>query len=563
MSAPETLDLFQLEDEITNLCGTSRAQFHPNDVKSDLRPYLRAWIIKSGGHENKVWAATDTVLANAYRVGFSYISKMNDSDNDKRFRGPSKGGVKLDGFGTKLDPELLGVKAKPGSYEWEREQVKKDSNSMIKLSPDTPTPEGITGEKLAQMLGRAADLVIPPKIEAATQELIRQVESQLPAAIRREIGLKFNSEEVQEQVQEIAASTARELANQGVQDAISAARKIVEENLPRRIELKNGHTTTILDAKPRHRVFDSCLKWLHRGKHIYLVGPAGTGKTFLFHQLGEALARPVTVLGQAFSKYDFSGFTSPTGQYIATQLRVAVEEGHLLGLDEIDMSAAPAIGFLNSLLANRYVAFPDKVVEAHKDFVCIAAANTYGRGADQDYIGRNPLDAASLDRFVYTVCDYDEALEKQIFGDTNWTKYVHRVRKAVSDLRLRHVVSMRALERGIDGIEIGLSADEVCDSALWRGLDKDSIDKIRNLAGTFQLETKSGFIPRGKTKLDQFLIAISDNKKVDAIKIYREIYSTPSFGFGLKEAKDEVDYIMSGMKPPPTYDDNSAWRASV
>ena len=552
MSAPETLEVFNLEDVIYNNCRISRVNFHQNDVTSDLRPFLRQWIIKSGGQENKVWAASDTVLANAYRVGEKYIKSMNDGDNEKRFRGPSKGGMKLDGFGTKLDPELLGAPPK-GAVKFIA-----DETSMIKLSPNTPA-NGISGEKLAEMLGRAADLVIPPKIAAATSELIRQVESQLPQAIRREIGLKFSSEEVQEQVQEIAASTARELANQAISEAISAAKKIVEENLPRRIELKNGHSTTILDAKPRHRVFDSCLKWLHRGKHIYLVGPAGTGKTFLFHQLGEALARPVTVLGQAFSKYDFSGFTSPTGQYIATQLRVAVEEGHLLGLDEIDMSAAPAIGFLNSLLANRYVAFPDKVVEAHKDFVCIAAANTYGRGADQDYIGRNPLDAASLDRFVYTVCDYDEALERQIFGDTNWTKYVHRVRKAVSDLRLRHVVSMRALERGIDGIEIGLSADEVCDSALWRGLDKDSIDKIRNLAGTFQLESKSGFIPQRKTNLDKFLLCISDNQKISAIKIWREVTGQLS----MLDAKNEIEYIQSGLKPPPTYDDHPNWREYI
>jgi hypothetical protein len=39
------------------------------------------------------------------------------------------------------------------------------------------------------------------------------------------------------------------------------------------------------------------------------------------------------------------------------------------------------LGILNSALSNGYMAFPDKQVARHKDFVAIATANTFGAGA--------------------------------------------------------------------------------------------------------------------------------------------------------------------------------------
>jgi hypothetical protein len=45
--------------------------------------------------------------------------------------------------------------------------------------------------------------------------------------------------------------------------------------------------------------------------------------------------------------------------------------------------------------------------------VC-AAANTYGTGADALYVGRNQLDAATLDRFYVVEMDYDRKLEAKL-----------------------------------------------------------------------------------------------------------------------------------------------------
>lgn len=293
-----------------------------------------------------------------------------------------------------------------------------------------------------------------------------KVDEKLAAAIR-DMGL---SAETQKKVAKIAT------------DAAEAA---IAANLPKRLEIKVGQIIHTLPAEPRHKVFDEVLTLLLSRENVYLVGNAGTGKTHLFKQLAVALGRPVTILGQTLTKYEFSGHIGPTGEYVRTLLRTAVEEGHLLALDEMDMNAAAAIGFLNSLTANRYVAFPDKMVEAHPDFIVIAAANTYGRGATQQFIGRNPLDAASLDRFSYVECTYDTDLERQIYGASPWLDYVHQVRSAVEQLKLNHIISMRAIERGLRCLTTDMTAERTCQIALWRGLERDTVAKIKQIAGEF------------------------------------------------------------------------------
>ena len=67
----------------------------------------------------------------------------------------------------------------------------------------------------------------------------------------------------------------------------------------------------------------------------------------------------------------------------------------------------------------------------HPDFICIAAANTWGLGATNDYVGILKLDAAFLDRFVQIFWDVDEGLEMVTVGDTEWTKVVQGYRARI------------------------------------------------------------------------------------------------------------------------------------
>jgi MoxR-like ATPase len=140
----------------------------------------------------------------------------------------------------------------------------------------------------------------------------------------------------------------------------------------------------------------------------------------------------------------------------------------------------------NSALANGICDFPDGPVRAHADFRAIAAANTFGRGADRQYVGRNQLDAATLDRFAVVEFDYDAALEQRLAANafrsagghdeailSNWVRFVQRVREIVAQQKVRHVVSPRASIMGARFIAAGGGTESAANALIWKGLSAD------------------------------------------------------------------------------------------
>lgn len=247
----------------------------------------------------------------------------------------------------------------------------------------------------------------------------------------------------------------------------------VTVKLPERPEL---HTP---DA-PRHAVFKELLGAVAAGLNVLLVGPAGCGKTHVAEQVAEALGASFRFTGAVSSEYKLLGFVDAQGRTVQTEYRRAYENGGLFLWDELDASAPAALLAFNAGLANGHQDFPDAIVKRHENFRAIASANTYGNGADRLYVGRNQLDAASLDRFYVIPMDYDTTLERQLFGDSDWTDFCHRVRAAVRLLKLRHVVSMRAIDQGHRALAAGIDRATVERGALWKHLTKEDQVKIRS-----------------------------------------------------------------------------------
>ena len=248
-----------------------------------------------------------------------------------------------------------------------------------------------------------------------------------------------------------------------------------------KIELKDGKTKSLGAV---HRETEWLIKLLQRPRHALLTGPAGSGKTTCAEKVAEALGlsfHPMSV-GPETMKSDLLGFIDANGNYHTTQVREAFERGGLLLLDEIDAGNGASMTILNSLLSNGYCSFPDGVVQRHPDFRCIAAANTFGRGADRLYVGRNQLDAATLDRFVVRAFDYDEELERRLAGNDEWVNRVQEVRAMASDLKLRVVVSPRASIIGAGMLEDGFSQEDVEESCIFK-YDKDFKMKVNHYEG--------------------------------------------------------------------------------
>ena len=195
---------------------------------------------------------------------------------------------------------------------------------------------------------------------------------------------------------------------------------------------------------------------------VYLPGPSGSGKTTAARQLAGDLGLPFEMNGAVDADYRFLGYQDAGGTYHDTPFRRAFERGGIYLFDEIDGSNPQALIALNAALGNGVLAFPDALVTRHKDCHVLAAANTRGDGASDQYVGRARLDAATLDRFVYLDWPYDEDLEQAMVDDPDWVKQVQEYRHAADDMQdFRHVVTPRATVTGAALLRAGFTRQDV------------------------------------------------------------------------------------------------------
>ena len=247
------------------------------------------------------------------------------------------------------------------------------------------------------------------------------------------------------------------------------------------INIQNGEH--IKDLGKQHFQFEKLSKYVQTKNNIFLVGSAGSGKTTAARNIAKALNIKFYFTGAINSEYKLTGFIDAQGRIVNTEFRKAYEHGGLFLFDEIDASFPQAILAFNAALANDFMDFPDKKVQRHKNFYCIAAANTFGTGADRQYVGRNQLDAATLDRFITLNWEIDETLERELANNHEWVNYVQKARKAASKIGERHIISPRASMQGADLLRIGIDRKEVEKDVLWKGLDASRIQMIKNNMG--------------------------------------------------------------------------------
>lgn len=188
-------------------------------------------------------------------------------------------------------------------------------------------------------------------------------------------------------------------------------------------------------------------------KNIMLIGPAGSGKTFLAEQVAK-------VLGLQFSALSFSPGMSESKlfgrviprisdgkeNYTPSPSVIAYRDGGVVLLDELDNGDPSTISSLNSFLANGWMFLPDgSRVTRHPDTIVIGSMNTLGTGANRVYVGRNALDGATLNRFVIELMDYDADLEKALCPEDNIREAVLAIRKKVADNKISRIVGTRDL----------------------------------------------------------------------------------------------------------------------
>jgi MoxR-like ATPase len=273
----------------------------------------------------------------------------------------------------------------------------------------------------------------------------------------------------------------REVSATTVEAAVEAIAKRMSTLIPELVDERVAQLSRVAEIKigkapsvkvdRAHRMLEPVLMTVVAGASPMLVGPAGSGKTTLAEQVAKLLKLNFYMEARVTSEYKLLGFLDATSRVVRTQFREAYENGGVFLFDEMDASDADALTAFNAALSNGSCAFPDKLVKRHKDFYAIAACNTFGRGADRQYVGRNQLDAATLDRFEVLEVDYDEQLELEISGNPEWCRRVQKVRKAIAVEKVRHIVSPRASIMGARMLAAGMDRETVEEACIWKGLD--------------------------------------------------------------------------------------------
>ena len=297
----------------------------------------------------------------------------------------------------------------------------------------------------------------------------------------------------------VAGNKAEQLAD--LLSGLVSAPEVDEERLIELIKEHAHHTTTVEIKKSKkstkiegaHKSLKTVIDWLSMGEHVYAYGPAGSGKTTLAEQAAEALGLDFYKTGAVYTKYELVGFVDATGSYHTTGFREAFEKGGLYLQDEMDSSAAEALVAMNDALSNGSYAFPDspKPVKRHADFIVMGSANTLGKGADLQYVGRNPLDAATRNRYMNVHVQYDLDVERTMststlkqYGDAAkqaelqaaFEPLYHEIKSAralIDERRFGIVLSPRDTVRVAKAVAAGMPAEAIRDEIIYVDFSAD------------------------------------------------------------------------------------------
>lgn len=240
----------------------------------------------------------------------------------------------------------------------------------------------------------------------------------------------------------------------------------------------NGNQVATTKGGFYHEKYQQILRQTQLDEPIMLIGPAGSGKNVAVAQVAESLGLKMYYTNNASNEFKLTGFIDAGGNYRDTEFYKAFKNGGLFFLDEIDNSDPSALIVINSALANGYMAFPHETIDRHPDFHIIAAANTWGKGADLQYVGRNALDAATLDRFDNIFFDYDRKLEECLYPSQEVLSFMWSFRDAVLKAKIPHVVSTRGIGKVYKKDINGLPVQDILTSNVIKNLSQDDVNSI-------------------------------------------------------------------------------------
>lgn len=230
-----------------------------------------------------------------------------------------------------------------------------------------------------------------------------------------------------------------------------------------------------------HNKYEDIKACLECNIPVYLAGPAGSGKNHTVEQIAKELGWDFYFSNSVQQEYKLTGFIDAGGKFHETEFYKACTSDNdcVFFLDEMDASIPEVLVLLNAAIANGYFEFPNGRVDLkHVHFV--AAGNTVGNGADEEYTGRMVLDQATLDRFAIIEFDYDIRVEMAISkNNADLVSFVRQLRSDAKSKGIRATFSLRCITM-VTKLEKQGSMDltTILKIAVVKGLDQDTINTL-------------------------------------------------------------------------------------
>ena len=228
---------------------------------------------------------------------------------------------------------------------------------------------------------------------------------------------------------------------------------------------------------------DDLKEMLRMGLDVALVGPAGCGKTRMAMEAAAGSGRPFTIVTAPQMPHEIAGFTDAQGRRVDTPFTEAYLKGKLVCIDEADRASEDALIALHAPVANRTMWLQGLgQTQAAEGFQVIMTMNTWGDGADDDYVTARLLDSATRDRFVFLRVGFDPGVDEEMAGgDGDLLLFAREWRAAVEETETpRAVLSYRGLA-ALKALEPVVGREEALRRALVKGLRPETLGDLMAL----------------------------------------------------------------------------------
>jgi cobaltochelatase CobS len=250
-----------------------------------------------------------------------------------------------------------------------------------------------------------------------------------------------------------------------VEQSFSELFELIKKREPQIIKYELPTVKIPAFKKPDIDSFQQIVDDVVLGNNVFLVGGAGTGKTYMAENLIGHMA-----LNRQHITINCSQWTSPTeiigGQtmdgYVEGKLIEAWKNGYLLILDELPKIDPNTAGLFNDALAKTKV--PKAVIfngrkesfVKHENFACVATGNIYPDKESTVYGANNKQDLSLLDRFsgsVYFI-EKNPAIERAILQNDMLWSICDKMRSAIEELKYEAQLSLRFMQNGRDAYNL-------------------------------------------------------------------------------------------------------------